>query len=799
MQKVGLPLVEEQQNEAGAIPPHVCIEHVYVYSAYDGYSEPYDVTEVATELEITESINSLAVVGSLSIIDNFTFFQDARIQGQEKIVVKFRRYNPEMDGQSQYTGSLEREFLVTNITNYKRQQFRVAFTFEFASPHVYADKVKRIGRAYGFTDVTAPAADISGSVEALQEWRNKYTIENTSEENYIWYDSLSDLFWGSGGFTSDDDLYGFSRSNEPNKMEYPEEMIYNILRKDLEIPKERIWFYGKHPQLATNKRTSANRMKVVIPNWRPLQAIKWLLRNTFSEKENRVGHPWFCYDTLLAGIRIEPYEMLIKSPAEGGGGPNQVELYSTGRTSKKMNYTFVYSSFFNPDPTLETYYEDMNRKILDMNFEFGFDKFTQAGDGSFSTQEWYVDIATKFVFPNLYKLLDESRISYDENVFDTRNRGSIFEDHTLPYSTNVGENAIDFQKTNYTYFVPYNTTLHGQTNNTFPYNYAFGVEIESLLAGDIALGNRLSPIPSSEGEEPPNIVREVQFQPNAGGSPTKISQTGIDLIKEFEGLELKAYPDAVGVWTIGYGHTKTAVPGMVITEGEAEYLLKQDLVIFERCVQRYITVPLTQNQFDALVSFSFNLGCGSLQESTLRKKLNAGDYNGAANEFPRWNKAGGKVLRGLVRRREAERALFMGDGYIPSPPGDAPPIDELPPGEGGPEPITRANEINPEELGKIGRTGDMIRRNMEFMTHTIKVLGDFRLNPGMTLEIEVQRAVDPQLQIEGLKEPLDGNDVKDEYISGDYFVTEATHVFSEKNFHTFATICRDSSSLPLNE
>lgn len=140
----------------------------------------------------------------------------------------------------------------------------------------------------------------------------------------------------------------------------------------------------------------------------------------------------------------------------------------------------------------------------------------------------------------------------------------------------------------------------------------------------------------------------------------KISQTGIDLIKSFEGLELKAYQDVVGVWTIGYGSTGPHVkPGMVITPKEAEDLLRKDVSRFEACVDKQVTVPLSQNQFDALVSFAFNLGCGNLASSTLLRKLNVKDYKGASLEFVKWNRAGGKVLAGLTRRREAEKALFL--------------------------------------------------------------------------------------------------------------------------------------------
>lgn len=143
------------------------------------------------------------------------------------------------------------------------------------------------------------------------------------------------------------------------------------------------------------------------------------------------------------------------------------------------------------------------------------------------------------------------------------------------------------------------------------------------------------------------------------------SDKGIALIKQFEGCKLTAYQDSVGVWTIGYGWTqpvygKPIRAGMTIKQETAERLLKTGLVRYESDVSRLVKVGLTQGQFDALVSFTYNLGARSLSTSTLLRRLNAGDYAGAADEFLRWNKAGGKVLNGLTRRREAERDLFLG-------------------------------------------------------------------------------------------------------------------------------------------
>ena len=140
----------------------------------------------------------------------------------------------------------------------------------------------------------------------------------------------------------------------------------------------------------------------------------------------------------------------------------------------------------------------------------------------------------------------------------------------------------------------------------------------------------------------------------------KTSAQGLKLIKEFEGLRLTAYYDVVGVLTIGYGHTGDDVyVGQTITEQQAEQLLQKDLNTFEQAVNKLISINLNQNQFDALVDFTYNLGIGAFGNSTLLKKLNAGDYEGAADELLRWDKDNGKRVAGLARRRKDERALYL--------------------------------------------------------------------------------------------------------------------------------------------
>jgi len=139
----------------------------------------------------------------------------------------------------------------------------------------------------------------------------------------------------------------------------------------------------------------------------------------------------------------------------------------------------------------------------------------------------------------------------------------------------------------------------------------------------------------------------------------KISQEGIALIKKFEGCELTAYQCSAGVWTIGYGHTKGIEEGMEITQQEAEDMLVEELHEYENYINDNVTAPLSQNQFDAMVSWVYNLGPANLKASTLLKVLNAGNYDDVPFQMRRWNKAGGVTLDGLIRRREAEALLFQ--------------------------------------------------------------------------------------------------------------------------------------------
>lgn len=136
------------------------------------------------------------------------------------------------------------------------------------------------------------------------------------------------------------------------------------------------------------------------------------------------------------------------------------------------------------------------------------------------------------------------------------------------------------------------------------------------------------------------------------------STVAYELIKQFEELRLRSYRCPADVWTIGWGNTDHVMPGMVIDSNEAMHRFLDDIEVVEKALARLVKVPLTQPQYDALVSFTFNLGAGNLAQSTLLKRINEGRFQDAANEFLKWTRAKGKILPGLVRRRSIERDLF---------------------------------------------------------------------------------------------------------------------------------------------
>ena len=159
-----------------------------------------------------------------------------------------------------------------------------------------------------------------------------------------------------------------------------------------------------------------------------------------------------------------------------------------------------------------------------------------------------------------------------------------------------------------------------------------------------------------------SIITAAQKQKN-GENNMEISQEGIALIKRFEGCSLTSYLCQAQIPTIGYGSTRGVEMGMEISQERAEALLLEDVADFEEEVNKCVEVPLSQNQFDALVAWTFNLGGSNLRSSTMLKVLNNGEYDKVPSEMKRWNKAGGKTLQGLIRRREAESLLFKNEAW----------------------------------------------------------------------------------------------------------------------------------------
>lgn len=146
----------------------------------------------------------------------------------------------------------------------------------------------------------------------------------------------------------------------------------------------------------------------------------------------------------------------------------------------------------------------------------------------------------------------------------------------------------------------------------------------------------------------------------------RINADGLKLLRQWEGCKLEAYRDIGGVWTIGYGHTRTARQGMTITQEQAEALLREDLRVFESAVADAVDVDLTDNQFAALVSWAYNVGVSAMRRSSLIRRLNAGDYDAVPAELAKWNKVRGQVVRGLSNRRAAEAGLWAKGAFVAS-------------------------------------------------------------------------------------------------------------------------------------
>ncbi len=210
----------------------------------------------------------------------------------------------------------------------------------------------------------------------------------------------------------------------------------------------------------------------------------------------------------------------------------------------------------------------------------------------------------------------------------------------------------------------------------------------------------------------------------------KTNQEGLKLVKSFEGLYLEAYPDPVGVWTIGWGVTKGVRPGMKITIAQAEKMLQDELEEFEAAVADAVKVQLNDNQFSALVSFSYNVGARSLFESTLLKLLNQGKFQEAADQLPRWDKAGGQALLGLSRRRRAERALFLNQPWEEFLHWEPERVLRL--AEPG-QPLVRGDDVRQVQEALIN-AGFQLKADGFFGEETDKAVRQFQQQKGLTVD-----------------------------------------------------------------
>jgi lysozyme len=188
--------------------------------------------------------------------------------------------------------------------------------------------------------------------------------------------------------------------------------------------------------------------------------------------------------------------------------------------------------------------------------------------------------------------------------------------------------------------------------------------VESIFKPKTAPAPVTPPLPPAQLQTPAPVPMPSDgelLKKSVDPTPTRliVSDNGLKMIKQHEGCKLKAYLDGGGVWTIGYGHTETAKPGMVISQAEAERLFIEDVQTFADGVRQLIKVPVTQNQFDALVSLAYNIGLEALRTSTLLKNLNRRDYVSAAENFLSWKYDNKKFVQGLLNRRVEERKLFL--------------------------------------------------------------------------------------------------------------------------------------------
>ena len=245
------------------------------------------------------------------------------------------------------------------------------------------------------------------------------------------------------------------------------------------------------------------------------------------------------------------------------------------------------------------------------------------------------------------KDIDKSLDMYKRNQLDNDLSENIRSGYDLQDTTSYSR---------FNGFSTYVTNKNNKTSATLTFKY--GEATDAVRLSDIVHKN----------DNPYN--NKGKFRNSSTDTPRyrakdmSISNKGVNFIKKFESCRLTAYKCQAGVWTIGYGHTKGVKPGQKITKATAEKYLKNDIKEFENVVRKNVKVPISQNQFDALVSFAFNVGANNFKKSTLLKLLNKGDYEGAAKQFDKWVYANGQRSNGLIARRRDERRMFNTKGLM---------------------------------------------------------------------------------------------------------------------------------------
>lgn len=425
------------------IAPLAKVEQVLIFSTKDrntGFTshdsepnEPYfDITSLIDEISITENIYSFAVYGHILIMDALNMFEEISVNGQEMVFIKIRKYN-EDNSESEL---IQRYFYVTNMSLYDRQSRKQVYKLDLISPHAMKNLLKRVSRPYGFVHLETP----------------KFFYEPTNHSTIGKID-----------------------------IERPEHMIWHILTNDLEYPPDKVFCVDRTTAYPSE---SIKPMKVIIPNWKPFTAIQWLVRNTTSKQDgSRVTFPWMVYETLLGGIRIEPWNLFKTAYQDNDNDPSFWE--NMGRPAKVIKEPYLYSTLLEKDILGGQQWSELRRKILQFSTGFSFNRYEQVQKGLARSTNAYINPSfKKFQFPGQEGLTETL---YSTNVVD-RNLPYQLEtvygqENFIAIAENVEDGAPDLVKdSQYMYFTVYNNVLHGFPEDeesllaTKPYNYGFRAE-----------------------------------------------------------------------------------------------------------------------------------------------------------------------------------------------------------------------------------------------------------------------------------------------------------------------------------